>query len=190
MRSCTKIRGVGEAHPVRRARRQIAACLSPAMASGRDRRDQSRWSLTYPPERCSVWFFASRLLSRWRYLPESLAMNRATSLYLDVVRPVAALVVLLSHVGDQLSFLASAGVQAVDVFFVLSGFVIAHVSASRERDPRVYFISRAARIYSVAIPTLILTVILDSIGLQENAAAYLGPFQPLAPGVLTRCFFL
>ena len=29
---------VGNAHPVRRARRQIAACLSPAMVSGRDRR--------------------------------------------------------------------------------------------------------------------------------------------------------
>ncbi|MGO9681939.1 MAG: acyltransferase family protein [Beijerinckiaceae bacterium] len=117
-------------------------------------------------------------------------MNRATSLYLDVVRPVAALVVLLSHVGDNLSFLAPAGVQAVDVFFVLSGFVIAHVSGSRERDFRVYFISRAARIYSVAIPALILTAILDSIGLRENAAAYAGhPFQPLAPGVLTRCVF-
>jgi peptidoglycan/LPS O-acetylase OafA/YrhL len=114
-------------------------------------------------------------------------MDRATSLYLDIVRPAAALIVLLSHVGNQLNLFASAGVQAVDVFFVLSGFVIAHVTESRERQPDVYFISRAARIYSVAIPALLLTAILDSIGLRANAAAYAGPFQPLAPGILIRC---
>jgi peptidoglycan/LPS O-acetylase OafA/YrhL len=114
-------------------------------------------------------------------------MNRATSLYLDVVRPLAALVVLLSHVGGELAFLAPAGVQAVDVFFVLSGFVIAHVSGSRERDPHSYFVSRAARIYSVAIPAIILTAILDSIGMNENPTAYAGPFQPITLGVLARC---
>jgi peptidoglycan/LPS O-acetylase OafA/YrhL len=116
-------------------------------------------------------------------------MNPTTSLYLDIIRPAAALVVLLSHVGHQLSFLAPAGVQAVDVFFVLSGFVIAHVSASRERQPEIYFVSRTARIYSVAIPAVLLTAILDSIGLRINPAAYVGPFQPLAPGVLFRCLF-
>jgi peptidoglycan/LPS O-acetylase OafA/YrhL len=113
-------------------------------------------------------------------------MDRTTSLYLDIVRPAAALIVLLSHVGNQLSLLAPAGVQAVDVFFVLSGFVIAHVTESREREPDEYFISRAARIYSVAIPALLLTAIPDSIGFRANAAAYAGPFQPLTPGILIR----
>lgn len=63
----------------------------------------------------------------------------------------------------------STGVQAVDAFFVLSGFVIAHVSAVKERDARTYFISRAARIYSVAIPAIILTSILDAIGSLPRA---------------------
>ena len=107
-------------------------------------------------------------------------MNRTTSLYLDMIRPIAALVVLLSHVsyqnlsGGQLKFMASTGVQAVDIFFVLSGFVIAHVYATREHDFRDYAISRAARIYSVALPALILTAIVDAIGIRENTATYRG----------------
>ncbi|PZR88236.1 MAG: hypothetical protein DLM68_07565 [Hyphomicrobiales bacterium] len=38
--------------------------------------------------------------------------------------------------GRQLGILGGAGVQAVDVFFVLSGFVIAHVYVKRELDAR------------------------------------------------------
>ncbi len=119
-------------------------------------------------------------------------MNRSTSLYLDIIRPVAAFVVLLSHVSyhnltnGQLSFMASTGVQAVDAFFVLSGFVIAHVSTVKEGDPSTYFISRAARIYSVAIPAIILTSILDAIGLRADSTTYVGPFQALTPGLLIR----
>jgi peptidoglycan/LPS O-acetylase OafA/YrhL len=122
-------------------------------------------------------------------------LNRSTSLYLDLVRPAAALVVLLSHVsfeglsGGQLRFMGSTGVQAVYVFFVLSGFVIAHVCATREQDVRTYVVSRAARIYSVAIPALILTAVVDYIGLRENPATYQLAFQPFSPGLLIRCVF-
>jgi peptidoglycan/LPS O-acetylase OafA/YrhL len=118
-------------------------------------------------------------------------MDRPTSLYLDIVRPTAALVVLLSHVefltGSQLGSLSLAGVQAVDVFFVLSGFVIAHVCATRERQAGLYFVSRAARIYSVAIPAIVLTIVLDHFGIHASPSTYEGPFQPVAPGVLVRC---
>ena len=86
-------------------------------------------------------------------------------------------------------FMASTGVQAVDVFFVLSGFVIAHVCATREHDLRDYVISRTARIYSVAIPALILTAIVDAIGIRENAATYQGPFQAFSPGLIIRSVF-
>ena len=122
-------------------------------------------------------------------------MNRTTSLYLDTIRPIAAFVVLLSHVsyqtlsGGQLKFMASAGVQAVDVFFVLSGFVIAHVCATREHDLRSYIVSRAARIYSVALPALILTAMVDAIGITANAATYEGPYQELSVGLIIRSVF-
>ena len=126
-------------------------------------------------------------------------MNRATSLYLDLIRPAAAFIVLLSHAsfraltGGQLRVMASTGVQAVDVFFVLSGFVIAHVCAARESNVRSYIVSRAARIYSVAIPALILTAVVDFIGLHESAdvgrsfrslAAMLADAAPTSEGSL------
>jgi hypothetical protein len=123
-----------------------------------------------------------------RVTNREMLVNRATSLYLDLVRPAAAFVVLLPHVsfqgisGGRLRILGSVGVQAVDVFFVLSGFVIAHVRATRECDVRSYVVSRAARIYSVAIPALILTAVVDSIGLRESPATYHGPSQAFSPG--------
>ena len=43
------------------------------------------------------------------------------------------------------------------VFFVLSGYVIAHVLATRERTLFEYFASRFSKLYSVVVPALILT---------------------------------
>ena len=93
---------------------------------------------------------ASRAISRVGVAFQVSRVNRALSLYLDIIRLLSALVVLLSHVsmqslsGGQLGVMASTGVEAVDMFFVLSGFVIAHVCATREQDLRTYAISRAA----------------------------------------------
>jgi peptidoglycan/LPS O-acetylase OafA/YrhL len=119
-------------------------------------------------------------------------VNRETSLYLDIIRPLAAVIVLLSHMSypnlsGQLAFMSAVGVQAVSVFFVLSGFVIAHVSNTGERDARSYFLSRAARIYSVAIPAIILTLVLDYVGSHFDPNTYmLGPVQQVGPGLLLR----
>jgi peptidoglycan/LPS O-acetylase OafA/YrhL len=119
-------------------------------------------------------------------------MNRSTSIYLDLFRLIAALVVLLSHLSfrgltdGQLGAFASAGVQAVDAFFVLSGFVIAYVCTEKEKDARSYFTSRAARIYSVALPAILLTAVLDAIGLSLDPSVYTGPYQPFTPGLLVR----
>jgi peptidoglycan/LPS O-acetylase OafA/YrhL len=123
---------------------------------------------------------------------EGAELNRATSLYLDLVRPMAAVIVLLSHVsqhdltGGQLGVFAYTGVEAVDVFFVLSGFVIAHVYATREADWRAFAISRAARIYSVAIPALVLTALADAIGQSFDMTPYQSGYQAFTPGLLVR----
>jgi peptidoglycan/LPS O-acetylase OafA/YrhL len=100
-------------------------------------------------------------------------MKTGTSLYLDLVRFSAAMMVFLEHlrehtkVGfrtfwsahpfwrDHLYFYSQ---TAVIVFFVLSGYVIAHVMVTRERTPLEYAASRFARLYSVVLPALLLTV--------------------------------
>ncbi len=97
-------------------------------------------------------------------------LSRETSLYLDAVRFLAALIVFLGHFATQS---ISGGVfwqlapfrhDAVVVFFVLSGFVIAHAITHGERTATDYIVNRAARIYSVALPAIAITLGLDAIG--------------------------
>lgn len=89
-------------------------------------------------------------------------LNPSVSLWLDLCRIAAAFVVLLHHVfqppyhGTTIHF---PGRSAVIVFFVISGFVIAY-STDGLRDWRIYAVARFARVYSVAIPALLLTAIL------------------------------
>ncbi len=106
-------------------------------------------------------------------------MNRETSIYLDLVRFIAAVFVFLTHASREQSsggFLwhLQFGREAVDAFFVLSGFVIAHVVETRERSPLAYGVARAARIYSVALPALLLTFVLDRIGQPLRPENYVG----------------
>lgn len=107
-------------------------------------------------------------------------MPPALSIYLDVIRFTAAFTVFLGHVSGErltggLRGLWRAGQfadNAVIAFFVLSEFVIAHVVDGREKTPRTYAISRLARIYSVALPALITTLLLDTVGRTIDAQAY------------------
>ena len=92
------------------------------------------------------------------------------SVYLDLVRFLAALAVVLMHLrqfglvetpgADLLTLL---GREAVMAFFVLSGFVIAYTTAQRRPSAREYALARAARIYSVALPVLLLAFALASL---------------------------
>lgn len=102
--------------------------------------------------------------------PRATPMNKPTSIYLDLIRFLAAFVVFASHAaGERLTGglfwqIGPYGAEAVDVFFVLSGFVIAYVGDTREHDWMEYAVSRCARIYSVAIPALLVTFFLDAFG--------------------------
>ena len=80
------------------------------------------------------------------------------------------MIVFLGHssadrlTGGFLKFLEPLTVEAVSVFFVLSGFVIGFVASERETKAENYIVARAARIYSVALPALVLTFSFDAIG--------------------------
>jgi peptidoglycan/LPS O-acetylase OafA/YrhL len=89
-------------------------------------------------------------------------MDKHFSLYLDLVRFVAALLVVLTHYiqhgifGKQLQIAGyNPGREAVIVFFVLSGFVIAYTSTEKVATLRDYVVARGARIYSVTLPILL-----------------------------------
>ncbi len=94
-------------------------------------------------------------------------MPRGFSVYLDLMRLTAAVLVLLSHFGQlqftggQFNFPEHIGHAAVVIFFVLSGYVISYVARERERDFRDYATSRIARIYSVVLPAMVVTILVD-----------------------------
>jgi peptidoglycan/LPS O-acetylase OafA/YrhL len=110
-------------------------------------------------------------------------MGQAFSIYLDLVRFTAACLVYLYHSNQRL--LVQEGLVASDyghsgvvVFFVLSGLVIAFITDTKERQWASYAASRIARIYSVALPAVLLTILLDTVGRQWYPALYaLHPFD-------------
>lgn len=121
-------------------------------------------------------------------------MNRETSLYLDAVRFLAALVVFMDHASKgvltgnflwQFRYFAD---EAVIVFFVLSGYVIAYVTDTRETSPLTYGVNRAARMYSVALPALCVTFILGAIGQQLKPELYPPAFPGLGSSALWQYF--
>ncbi len=102
-------------------------------------------------------------------------MSRAFSLYLDAVRFTAAMLVLLYHataIHKTGTIFSTLGHEGVVIFFVLSGFVIAYVADTRKQDFRGFLVDRGARIYSVAIPAIILTAVLDFSGFHIDESAY------------------
>lgn len=109
-------------------------------------------------------------------------MTRGFSIYLDTVRFLAAVLVLFSHVAyprysnGDLAWMRTLnlGSDAVILFFVLSGFVIAHTTSAKGRSGLDYAKARMARLYSVVIPAIIFTLACDWIGRSINPAAYEG----------------
>jgi len=103
-------------------------------------------------------------------------MSRTMSIYLDLCRFLAALIVALDHIspsqitGGFLWQMAPYGSQAVAVFFVLSGFVISFVTAERERDLISYSASRCTRLYSAAVPAVLLVILFDAISIASGQA--------------------
>lgn len=103
-------------------------------------------------------------------------ISGSESLYLDLVRSLAAIVVVLDHVQDlfRMPLLPRLGHEAVVVFFVLSGYVICNTADSRETTLASFMTARLARLWSVLVPALALTVLCDAIGRHfgTNPAVY------------------
>jgi peptidoglycan/LPS O-acetylase OafA/YrhL len=100
-------------------------------------------------------------------------MTAHFSVYLDLLRITAAMFVVVAHLqswGLALWLPNLSGRDAVVVFFVLSGLVITH--AAKDRTFRQYAVARFARIYSVALPIIILSIIVDQFGMRYDSSIY------------------
>jgi peptidoglycan/LPS O-acetylase OafA/YrhL len=97
----------------------------------------------------------------------------------DLCRALAALVVVVGHL-DELGFWPvdtdgranRLSHDAVVVFFVLSGLAIAHAARVSRHDARGFAIARASRLWSVAVPAVLLTLALDAIGMRLDPSRY------------------
>ncbi len=122
-------------------------------------------------------------------------MNRPFSIYLDLVRFIAAFLVYIYHsnqrhlVADPLP-VSNFGHSSVIVFFVLSGFVIAYITDTKEKGWVTYTASRISRVYSVAVPALVLTLVLDAIGRQLHPEIYTYPFDQFLVRVASSLLML
>lgn len=109
------------------------------------------------------------------------AMNKGLSLYFDLLRAGAAFEVFLFHmnrfkqIGMKPAWWNYGGFDAVTLFFVLSGFVIAFAARERDRTLERYVVSRLTRILSVAVPAVFLTYLADRIGHPLDPLLY-APF--------------
>lgn len=107
-------------------------------------------------------------------------MTPGLSIYLDLLRLLAALQVAFYHLGwlKQVGlgqfWWNTWGHEAVVIFFVLSGFVIRHAIEVKDRDLGAFVASRMSRLYSVAIPALVLTLLFDAIGYRLAPELYQG----------------
>ncbi len=108
------------------------------------------------------------------------------SVYLDLLRVLAAATVLLSHypltagqaaITDRFNF----GYDAVIVFFVLSGYVISHAVDTKEKDRVTYSVNRIARIFPVAAVAVVLSLVLMAYGSQYDPSLYPEAFQLQSP---------
>jgi len=102
------------------------------------------------------------------------------SLYLDLIRLLASIEVFAFHLGVfgmlgvGRSFWNAYGHEAVTIFFVMSGFVIRHAVSKPNVTLRDFSVNRISRVYAVALPCLILTLLFDWLGRGALPALYKG----------------
>lgn len=74
------------------------------------------------------------------------------------MRGIAAIVVMMTHMGGEPARLLSGGYLAVDFFFVLSGFVLAHAYGERTIGTAAFMRARAIRLYPLYLIGLVVGV--------------------------------
>jgi peptidoglycan/LPS O-acetylase OafA/YrhL len=123
--------------------------------------------------------------------PTMRRLPNSCSLLLDLVRFSAALMVAFGHLTQHYfsnGWRDSTGhaVEAVGVFFVLSGFVIRYVSRLKYGTIGEYCIDRVSRIYSVLLPAIGFTLVVYWIAMRINPGYYLPNWGLFSNRLLAR----
>lgn len=102
-------------------------------------------------------------------------LSPTISAFLYLLRIISAQAVLIGHLVDRQAPFIQNG--AVVVFSILSGFLIAYSTSHKKIKGnyafKEYFIDRFSRIYSIFIPALIFTVLIDAIQIKISPETYL-----------------
>lgn len=112
------------------------------------------------------------------------ALAAGFSLYLDIVRFSAALFVVVQHLlmaglvdERAAAFIPVLGREAVIVFFVMSGFLIMYSVDQKHATLGDYAVARCARIYSVALPVLLVSFALAALVLEYSSVGIVSGYQ-------------
>ena len=94
-----------------------------------------------------------------------------TSFFLDVLRLLAAIGVVFAHLDNSGLYPGAGALQTyggcfVVTFFVLSGYVITATTDPTRSDCYRYFATRFARLWTVALPALLIGLLLQEIGVR------------------------
>lgn len=125
-------------------------------------------------------------------------MSRELSAYFNFLRFSAALAVLLGHMeqdGLYMSWLPLSWFahEAVIVFFVMSGFIIYSTTINTGRSAMDYLVARASRIYSVALPAVIFSIVCAFLFIQDAGQSSAFPSNVISPSIVdtaSSLFFL
>ena len=104
-----------------------------------------------------------------------------TSLFLDGLRSVAAIGVMFAHLDNSRLVPGAGGLQPyggffVVAFFVLSGFVISATTNRQQSDGVRYFAARLARLWTVALPALLVAFLLQKV-CEAISPSFIGNFD-------------
>lgn len=126
------------------------------------------------------------------------SIPREFSVYLDALRFSAAMFVLFFHIRklqigplEIINRIPDHGHDAVILFFVLSGYVIAATTDRKQgKGMREYILDRMARVYSVAVPTLIFCALLAFFLQPILDPGHAQSFVQIARNSLANLFFV
>lgn len=130
---------------------------------------------------------------------KSRIITGSSSIFLDSLRIVAALTVLFVHAHDQwfpsqetpASPFGKTAHAAVVVFFVLSGYVIAHTTTNNNRGMLQYFQARFTRLWSIVLPALLITALIEFFVIHVDLALMIKYSRGLSlPRYVMSGFFL